>query len=100
MVVAYVAPKDSLGVAVVPHDHMVEAVPAEGACNSLGKGIRAGRPRGCNKLAHTEPLNARREGLAVNGVAIANEESRCLASIADGFDDPLRGPGRARVGSH
>jgi hypothetical protein len=42
MVVADVMPEDLLGVALVPHEHVVEAVPPEGAGNPSAKAFALG----------------------------------------------------------
>ncbi len=64
--------------AFVPDDHVVEALPADGADDPFDERILPGRPRGGEELLGPQASYRVAERLAVDAVPVADEETRSV----------------------
>jgi hypothetical protein len=92
-----VRPKNAPGMLFVPHDEVVEAVPAERADHPLAIGVRFGRAEGRGEKSGPQPTNTPAELGAVDRVPVVDEEPRALTAIGGRLHEALCGPLRAGI---
>src|SRR5450631_496598 len=92
MIVGQVVAENPFRMRLVLDDDVVEAVPAEGADDSLAEGICLGRARRCGEEPGAESTDTAAEVGAVDGVSVVDEKARDVLAIAGGLGDALRCP--------
>jgi len=96
VVVDEIAPRVAAERAFVPDDHVVEALPADGADHPFDERMLPGRPRGGEDLLGPQASSRVAERLAVEAVPIADEETRgCVPRPR--LTELLGGPDGGRV---
>ena len=81
--------------ALVEHDHVIEALAAQRADDTLGNGIRLGRTKWGEDRLNPHPASTRDEIPAELGIAIADQIAGVLPPWGR-FADLLPTPGRRR----
>jgi hypothetical protein len=99
MVVVEVAGEDALQLPLVEHDHVIEALAADRADKALDEWILPWRLGGDDDFFDADVPHAATEMLAVDAVAITQQEAWCFIP-GKGFDDLLSRPFRGWVGGH
>ena len=82
-VVAEVGVEDPQGMALVPEEHVVEALATEGADQALADGIGARSTRRRDEPPRLAGADAFLEVGAVDGVAVVNEEAGCPSLVSN-----------------
>jgi hypothetical protein len=96
MVVAHVFAEQSLGLAIVPDEHMIQAIAPQCTHDALAMRVRLRRARRCNEFADTEAAYALLKVLTVDAVAIVQQKARRHA-VPGGLNDSLGSPRRGRM---
>lgn len=99
MVVRDVLAQVAAQATLVPDDHVVEALAAEGADQAFGKRILPRRVGRHGDFLHVERAEGAAEDGRVDAVAIAEEEAR-RGVVRPGFAQLLRRPRGGGVGGH
>jgi len=100
MVVADVALENPLRVTDISDDDVVQAITAKGPDHALAEGVRLRGSRRSGEQAGAKTPNSRAERGAVDGVAVVDEEAGYVIRVGGRLDQPLRGPGSARMLRH
>ena len=97
VVVAEISPQVAPERAFVPDDHVVEALPPDGADDPFDEWVLPGRPRGREDLLDPQASYRVAECLAVDTVPVADEETRSVGPRPR-LAELLGGPDGRRVG--
>ena len=101
VVVANILAQDTLGVAVVENENVVEAISTEGSDHPFAKGVRLWGSRRRDQGSRAEALHPAAEPRPIDGVTVADEEARRLViAVAHGLDEGLGGILGARRRGH
>jgi hypothetical protein len=91
MIVREVRGQDAAQVALVQHEHVIEALVPHGADDPFRKRILPRTPRRREDFSDAQALDTMSKRLAVDSVAIAEKIGRC-GVVREGLDDLLGRP--------
>ena len=86
VVVGEIRAQEAAEMGLAQNDDVIEALAADGADDAFDERVLPGRPRGDEHLANPHAGDAPGEGLAVDGISIAEQISRS-GLVREGLDD-------------